>query len=134
MSNKENERSFKKGLGRSFLELIAGSFLTKDKFLGQLPFLLYITFLLIVYVGYSYHTEKSIRNLHKTNKDLKELRSEFITVKSKLMYETKRSEIVKSTKSLGLHESRIPPEKLVIGEKNEKGLTNEKNERFANIE
>jgi hypothetical protein len=98
---------------RSILNVISGSFLSKDITLKFLPFIFYITFLAICYISNGYYAENKIRQLNKLTSELKELRSEFIITKSDLMFISKQSEVAKSALSLGIKESKEPPRKII---------------------
>jgi hypothetical protein len=98
---------------RSILNVISGSFLSKDITLKFLPFIFHITFLAICYISNGYYAENKIRQLNKLTSELKELRSEFIITKSDLMFISKQSEVAKSALGLGIKESKEPPRKIV---------------------
>ena len=118
-----SKSSKKKGStrGKAIVNLINGNFLTKDYVVGNLPFLLFLAFLALIYIANGCLAQDSIVQLNKTNKEIKELRSEYITTKSELMYRSKQSQVAKSIKEkgLGLEESVEPPKKIII-EKEEK--------------
>lgn len=94
--------------------LLGGDFLTNDTSLRQLPFLLFIMFLGIVYIANVYYAEANIRNISKFKNEIKELRFEHISTKSKLMQLSKQSELVKLLKKQGIKESTMPPYKIVV--------------------
>ena len=54
--------------------------------------------------------------LQHTESDLKELRSEYITVRSQLEQTEQQSRVAEDIGDLGLHESRVPPYKLKVDE------------------
>jgi hypothetical protein len=62
--------------------VLNGSFLTKENVLGNMPFILFCAGLMITYIAYGYHTERIVRDLDRTGTELKELRSEYITVRA----------------------------------------------------
>ncbi|MBV6406021.1 MAG: hypothetical protein IT228_11565 [Flavobacteriales bacterium] len=94
--------------------VLNGSFLTRDQVLGNMPFLLFIAGLMLVYIGYGYWTERTVRDLHRTDADLKELRSEYITVRSHLDRTEQQSQVAEDISGLGLRESRVPPRKITV--------------------
>lgn len=100
-----------------FKDILSGKFLSKEKVTESLPFLFFLSFLGICYIANGYQAEKVIRKLYKTNNELKELRSEYITTKSELMYISKQSQVAKATESIGLKELTSPPKKIVLTEK-----------------
>ncbi|MFH1321499.1 MAG: FtsL-like putative cell division protein [Bacteroidota bacterium] len=117
---KEPEKNTKekntRRLARTFISLLNGSFLTKEKAVQQLPFLIFLTFLGICYIANNHYAEKTVREIDKLNKGLKELRSEYITTKFDLMYRNKQSEIAEDVKQMGLKESVVPPKKITVKE------------------
>jgi hypothetical protein len=110
----ENAVTEKKGA--SIKSILTGQFLTREKALEVLPFIFFITFLGICYIANGYQAERLIRELYNTTAELKELRSEYITAKSDLMYISKQSQVARATAELGLKELTSPPKKIVVGE------------------
>jgi hypothetical protein len=75
----------------------------------QLPFILFLTGLAVVYIYNGHYADKTIRNISKTAKEVKELQYEYKTVKSEVLYKSKQSELVKAVEPLGLKELIEPP-------------------------
>jgi len=100
----------------SVKEVIDGSFLTRDIFLKQMPFIFFLAVLAVVYIANRYHAEKIVRDTEKMKKELQDLRSETIASSSELMYISKQSKVAAMIKRQGidLHESVEPPKKIVI--------------------
>ena len=96
---------------RSFL---GGAFLLNRKTVKQLPFLLFLASLGIVYIANSYYSEKNIRRTDKLQRELKELRYEYISVKSQLMQMQRQSQIAGMLAKKGIKESLVPPTKIFI--------------------
>jgi len=103
----------------SFREILDGSVLTREKVVRQLPFVLFITFLLILYIGNRYQTERVIRNTLILQTQLKELRAESISMASELENLSRQSQVSRlvEQKSLGLVESQDPPVKITVNKK-----------------
>jgi hypothetical protein len=93
------------------------SFMERDKIISIMPFVFFITLLALIYIANSYYAEKTIREIDATGKELKELRSEFISVQSDLMIKSKQTEVLNAVQSLGLKESVEPPKKIVVRNK-----------------
>ena len=70
----------------------------------QVPFFLFLTGLAVVYIFNGHYADKTIRKINRTAKEVKELKYEYIAVKSKVMYQSKQSELVKVVEPLGLKE------------------------------
>ena len=114
MSSKtENSRKFR------VKSIIDGSFLTRDGILKQLPFILYVSLLFVIYIANSYFGEKTVFEIEKTKKELIELRSEYITAKSRLMISTNLSQVSKKLQPLGVKPSHVPPNKIFVKRNNE---------------
>jgi len=101
---------------RAMIGVLNGSFLTRGKVLGNMPFILFCAGLMITYIAYGYHTERVVRDLHRTDVELKELRSEYITVRARLEKAEQQSQVASGIGQLGLEESRVPPVKLEVEE------------------
>lgn len=99
---------------RLLIGVLNGSFLTREKVLGNMPFILFCAGLMIIYIAYGYHTERIVRALDHTDEELKELRSEYITVRSLLEKKEQQSQVAVGIGELGLRESRVPPLKLEV--------------------
>jgi len=96
--------------------LLAGSLLTREKVVRQLPFILFLTLLAFIYIGNRYHAERLVRENSKLQDQVKELRAKSISTSAELMHLSKQSEVVRliRKKNLGLRESVTPPRKIVV--------------------
>lgn len=106
----------KKGKVSSFASkyLDFSGLITKEMVIEQIPFVFFLALLAIVYISNTYYTEKIIRQIDKNMVDLKELRSEYITSKSDLMFRSKQSEVARATEVMGLKESVVPPKIIAL--------------------
>jgi hypothetical protein len=75
-------------------------------------FFLFLAFMAVLYIANGHYADKTIRNINKTARELKELQYEYKTVKSELMFRSKQSELVKEVESIGLKTLLQPPVKL----------------------
>ena len=75
----------------------------------QVPFFLFLTLLAVIYIYNGHYADKTIGKINRTAKEVKELKYEFIAVKSKVMYQSKQSELVKVVEPLGLKELTKSP-------------------------
>lgn len=55
---------------------------------------LFIAVLAVPYIWYAHKTDRKIRELDKLNSQVKELRSEYVTLKSEIVSKNKQSDIV----------------------------------------
>lgn len=100
----------------SFRGILDGSLLARREVAKQLPFIIFLTLLGIIYIANRYHAERLSREVISLQAEVKELRAESITTASELMFISKQSEVSKlvEQKGLGLKESLVPPKKIVI--------------------
>jgi len=104
---------------QTYKGLLDGSVLTSKKVVKQLPFILFLFALAIVYIFNSYHAEELLRKINKLQSDIKDLRSEAITLSSERMFRQRYGEIKKLIEfhGINLKESTTPPKKFVIRKK-----------------
>jgi hypothetical protein len=106
-------KNHKKGvLAKGLSAVFSGTFLTNEKSLKHLPFLLFMALIAILYIANGYYADDKIREVNKINNQLKELRSEYISTKSDLMFISKQSEVAKAVEAIGLKEPLVPPMKI----------------------
>ncbi len=113
------EKKKKKGNNhatRSAQNILGGAFLTRESTAKHLPFLLFLAFVAIIYIGNSYYAEKNIRKIERLQKQLKEMRYEYVTNKSHVMQSSRQSQVANSLKNKGIKESTVPPNKIVVEE------------------
>lgn len=70
----------------------------------QVPFFLFLSLLAVLYIYNGHHADKTIRKINKLSKEVKELKYEYTAVKSKVLYQSKQSELFKAVEPLGLKE------------------------------
>lgn len=105
----------KKGvLAKGLSSIFSGTFLTDERSLKHLPFILFLGLMAIFYIANGYYADDKIREVNRTSNQLKELRSEYISTKSDLMFASKQSEVAKSAEALGLKEPVVPPMKIEV--------------------
>lgn len=95
-----------------FHNIIIGDVFSRDSFFKTIPYLGYLTLLALVYISNTYYAEKTFRQIEKIKIELKELRFQYISSKSELMYYGKQTEIAKRVLPAGLKETKIPPYKI----------------------
>ena len=93
--------------------------LTRDRVTRQLPFILFLTLLIILYIGNRYHAEKVIRESIILQAELRELRARAISTASELEFISTQSEVAKRVNEHvpGLKEAENPPLKIEVKKK-----------------
>ena len=105
-----NEKT-KKG-GKKVITFLGGSFLVKEKFSKQFPFIVVITVLLMLIIGNTYIAEERTREIAKTSKELSDLHVEYIQLKSSIMQASKQSVLTEKLKGCGLKSSIEPVKRI----------------------
>jgi hypothetical protein len=99
----------KKGI--SLAEL---SFMPVDFILKNLPFLVFLGFLAVVYIANSHYAERNVRQIQVLQKDLKELRWFYMSLQSENMVNSMQSEVVDKVADDGLRLQRGKVKKIVV--------------------
>jgi hypothetical protein len=70
--------------------------------------------LAVVYIANGHMADKTIRDISKTQKELKDLQYEYKTVKSEVMFLSEEAQVLKAAEPLGLKISTEVPQRLKI--------------------
>jgi hypothetical protein len=80
------------------------------------PKILFVMFLGLLYISNTHHAEKTVRKINTIHTEVEDLRADYTTLKSDLMFASKQSEVARKVKVLGLQESLRPPFKIEVEE------------------
>ena len=111
MAEKKDKKKKKKN-SRSVMSILGGSFLVREKFMKQLPFVLLVTALLMILITNTYIAENCNREIAKTSKELNDLHVEYIQLKSDIMQASKQSVLAKRLKNSGIKEPIEPLKRI----------------------
>lgn len=75
----------------------------------NIPFILFLTALAIIYIFNGHYSDKLVRKIAETEHVLKEQEYEYKNVKSKVIFRSKSSELMKALVHMGLKEMSEPP-------------------------
>lgn len=115
---KEKQLSAKRNrLGKATKEVLGGGVLEKERTFRMFPFLLFLAFLAFVYITNDYMVESKVRKIDLMQNEVRELRYEYISVKSNLINISKQSQLAKRLKSLGIEENKQPLKVIRIKKK-----------------
>jgi hypothetical protein len=79
-----------------------------------LPKILFVMVLSLIYIGNTHYAEKTVRKINNMQAEVEDLRADYTTMKSDLMFASKQSEVALKVKAYGLKESLTPPYKVVV--------------------
>ena len=100
------KRTTTKGKGRrTIMNILGGNFLTREDFTKLFPFLVYVTFLLMILITNAYVAESKSRAIKKNTGVLRDLRVEHIYVKSAFTKESTQTVMIDKLEGTGLKES-----------------------------
>lgn len=100
--------------------IVQGTILTREKVVKQLPFLIYMVMIAVLYIANSYNSDKAIIECTRIKKANEEYRYAYISTHSKLMNVSRQSELARKLVNTGLKELKAPPRKIILTEKNDK--------------
>ncbi len=120
----ENEEQKGKKAKRKSSKILTASeytfFMDKDNLRKLFPMFFLVAGLGIFYIYNAHYAQRIVRKTDEVKAEIKELRAEYITIKSELMYQSKQSQVSKRLENTELKELRNPPYKITYTEKDER--------------
>jgi len=98
----------------SFYNIVKGTFLVNDDSLKNWRFILFLSFLALIMIASSHMADKKVHKISQLSKDVKELKSEYVDIRMKLMQTKMESEVIAAMAKRGLQPSVTPPQKIKI--------------------
>lgn len=99
---------------KKFYDIIKGKFLISDDALKNWRFIIFLSFLALIMIASSHSADKKVHIIAKLNNEVKELKSEYVDIRMKLMQTKLESKIINSMAARGLKPSVTPPQKIKI--------------------
>ncbi len=94
--------------------ILSGDFLLDPKVRRYWPMLIYAAILAGISINSGHRLEVKVHKMETMRTEMKELNSQYIDTRSRLMNESARSKVVFRASALGLVESHTPPKKIRI--------------------
>ena len=110
---KDKKKEKKKG-GRSLMSILGGSFLVKEKFTKQFPFIVYFTVHIMIKITNTNIAEERSREIAKVSKELNDLHVDYIQLKSAIMQASKQSVLAKRLSGIGIKEPTEPLKRITF--------------------
>ena len=79
---------------------------------GNMNFFLFLSVLAVLYIANGHLADKTIRNINKTQNEIKDLQYQYKTLKSEVMFKSEEAEVLKVAAPLGLKISADVPQRL----------------------
>ncbi|MBI1223600.1 MAG: hypothetical protein GC192_00045 [Bacteroidetes bacterium] len=84
--------------------------------LKNLPFVLFLSFLTVIYIANAHYAEKQIRQIQALQNEVKELKRQYNSLKSETMYKSRLAEIGEDVESLGLRKTSGNVQRIIVGD------------------
>jgi Bacteriodetes cell division protein (FtsL-like) len=81
--------------------------------LHNLPYFLFLALLAVIYIYNGHYADRVVRDIGKTDRELRELQYEFKSLRSEVMFRSKQSELAKAVEPFGLKPLTSPPMVLI---------------------
>lgn len=99
---------------QNLLNIIKGKFLVSDDALKNWRFIVFLSFLALIMISSSHSADKKVHRIAKLSNEVKELKSEYVDVRMKLMQSRMETKIIDAMVARGLAPSETPPQKIRI--------------------
>lgn len=98
----------------SVKDLLGGNVLSKEVVTRQIPFLLFVTISILLYILNQYRGENVMRQIMLMEKEVREMRAESVSAAFDLQELSKQSEVFRmiTEQGLPLKEAKTPPYKI----------------------
>jgi cell division protein FtsL len=102
----------------SVKDLLGGNVLSKEVVTRQIPFLLFVTIAILLYIFNQYRGENVMRQIMSLEKQVREMHAESVSTAFDLQELSKQSEVTRMVTEQGLPllEAKTPPYKIAMDE------------------
>ena len=100
----------------SWTDVIKGKFLIDENSTGNWRFVLFLVLLAIISIAASHKTDKKIYEIAQLKYELKELKAEFVSTRTNLVYIKMEKQIILKAKKFGLEPSKHPPVRILTNQ------------------
>ncbi|MDX1829342.1 MAG: FtsL-like putative cell division protein [Lutibacter sp.] len=102
---------------KNIYDILKGNFLISKNSLKNWRFLVFIVILMLLMISSAHYADRQVLEIAKLNKEIKELKAEFVDTRSVAMKIKLESNIKNKVKELGLEPSENPPEIIKVTSK-----------------
>ena len=114
---KREKRAKKKrdsGFLKSLLQVVNGDVLTREFVIKNLPFLMFLSLILVAYIGYGYHVQKVAKDIRELEKEIGDLNAEEVTLRTDLSEVKRQKHVEKKLEKTGVRNTEDPIKKIAI--------------------
>lgn len=99
---------------KGFLDILKGKFLVSGDAPKNWLFIIFTSFLATVMIASSHSADRKVHTLAALNEEVKELRSEFVDMRSDVQRMKLESKITEILETKSLYPSETPPKKIKV--------------------
>ena len=99
---------------KNFYNLMKGRFLVSDDAFKNWRFIIFLSALALIMIASSHSADKKVHRIAQLNNEVKELKSEYVDIRMRLMQTKMESKIISAMAKRGLKPSVTPPHKIKI--------------------
>jgi len=99
---------------KNLYNIIKGTFLVSDDSFKNWRFIIFLSFLALIMIASSHSADKKVHRIAQLNNEVKEIKSEYVDVRMRLMQARMESKIIAAMAKRGLQPSETPPQKIKI--------------------
>lgn len=99
---------------KNFYNIVKGKFLVSDDAFKNWRFIIFMSVLALIMIASSHSADKKVHRIAQLNNQVKELKSEYVDVRMRLMQTKMESKIITAMAKRGLEPSVTPPQKIRI--------------------
>ena len=94
--------------------ILKGKFLISDDAMKNWRMIIFLSVLAIIMIASSHRADKKVYEIAKLNKEVKQLRSEFVDTRLQVRRLIMESAVTKKVADQGLRPSLVPPKKIMV--------------------
>jgi hypothetical protein len=119
LKRKSNEKTEKRnGIGQEIARgthmVLDGAFFTRQNNHEWLKVIFFLAFLGLLYISNSYLAEKKIREIDKINRNIKELKFDYVQMRAQLVEQSRPSVLAQKLNKYGIKPIVEPPKKIFL--------------------
>ena len=99
---------------KNITDILKGKFLVSDDAAKNWRFILFASLLAVVMIASSHSADRKVHEIARLNEEVKELRSEYVDVRSYSQQLKLESNIVKMVEAKGIAPAKNPPKKIRV--------------------
>lgn len=96
------------------LDILKGKFLVSGDAPKNWLFIIFASFLATIMIASSHSADRKVHQVAALNEQVKELRSEFIDMRSDVQQLKLESSVTETVEPVGLYPSEVPPKKIKV--------------------